>query len=283
MMRHAARRSLLLAMLALGAARASRAQALPWPAVGSPVAGARVAGRWLWLDLLTPDPAASAAFYGDVFGWQIAAHTAGSAYRVVRADGRAIGGIVAAPQGSRGARWVPLASGDPALMAARARERGGAVLSAPRAAPGRGEMAVLADPDGVPFGVVRVDGGDPADARGGAGEWLWLELWSRAPGQSANFLSAVFGYAVGAGGMADAYHLSAGGHVRAGVMAVPDAALTPAWIPYVHARDLGATLARAQRGGARTVVAPRAHHGSRVAVLVDPQGAPFAIADWRPQ
>jgi predicted enzyme related to lactoylglutathione lyase len=47
--------------------------------------------------------------------------------------------------------------------------------------------------------------------------------------------------------------------------------------------DVAATLARARAEGARVIVEPRTHHRSQVAVLVDPLGAPFAIADWRPQ
>jgi len=30
-------------------------------------------------------------------------------------------------------------------------------------------------------------------------------------------------------------------------------------------------------------VPPQPHHRSQVAVLVDPMGAPFALADWKPQ
>jgi predicted enzyme related to lactoylglutathione lyase len=273
------RRTLLAAALA-SAGTAALAQAVPWPPVGEPVAGARVAGRWLWFDLRTPDPAAAAAFYARTLGWSIAPHAgAGGGYDLVRARGRAIGGIVR----GAGARWVPLASGDPALMAERAQQRGGAVVTPARTVAGRGDLALLADPDGTAFGVLRAAGGDPADLLGGMDEWLWLELWTRMPGRAANFFRDVFGYAVDAAGATDAYLLVAGGRARAGVMQSPDAALPPAWVPYVRVADVAAVAARAQAGGARVIVPARAHHRSQVAVLVDPQGAPFALADWRPQ
>jgi predicted enzyme related to lactoylglutathione lyase len=66
-------------------------------------------------------------------------------------------------------------------------------------------------------------------------------------------------------------------------MALPSAALAPAWVPYVRVSDVAATLQTARAAGARVVVAPRAHFRSQVAVLADPQGAPFAIAQWRPE
>jgi predicted enzyme related to lactoylglutathione lyase len=277
---HRSRRAALAAMVTVAGGAA--AQTLPWPAVGEPSASARTAGRWLWADLLTADAVRASDFYAVVFGWNVALNAAG--YRTVRAGGRAIGGIVPAA-GNRGARWIPLASGDPATMAQRARERGGAVLSGPRAVAGRGQLALLADPEGALFGVLLADGGDPADHAGADGEWLWLELWAREPGPTANFYRDVFGYAVSAADArtANAYLLSAGGRARAGVMALPDASLSPAWVPYVRVADVGATLARARTAGARVVVAPRAHFRSQLAVLADPQGAPFAIANWRPE
>lgn len=279
----------LLASLALMVAGTALAQPAQWPAVGQPSAQARVAGRWLWADLVTTDIAQSQAFYQRVFGWEFRAQPdegGQPAYLTILSQGHPIGGMVALPRDNArpGARWIALASGDPSIMAARAAERGGSVVVAPRQLPGRGELAVIADPDGARFGVLRADGGDPPDHRGRDNEWLWIELWTPEPSRAVAFYQHLFGYGVSA---ADArgtgYHLSAGGRARAGVLRSPDPALPAAWIPYVRVADVAATLARARAEGARVIVEPRPHHRSRVAVLVDPLGAPFAIADWRPQ
>ena len=150
--------------------------------------------------------------------------------------------------------------------------------------PGRGEFAALRDPGGAYFAVVRTERGDPSDHVGGANEWLWFELWTDDPGKAVAFYRDVFGYTVGAAdGRADAYVLTAGGRARAGVMRSPDPKLPAAWIPYVRVADLPAAVARAEANGARVVVAPQPHHRSQVAVLMDPLGAPFAMADWRPR
>jgi predicted enzyme related to lactoylglutathione lyase len=62
-----------------------------------------------------------------------------------------------------------------------------------------------------------------------------------------------------------------------------DSSLPAVWIPYVRVDDVAAMVARARTLGARVLVPPQPHHRSQVAVLVDPMGAPFALADWRPQ
>jgi predicted enzyme related to lactoylglutathione lyase len=279
------------AALMLGGLNAGAvAQAPEWPPIGEATAAARTAGRWLWADLVSTETSRSAEFYGKVFGWTfrpVAAPDGTAGYLTILADGRPIGGIVPARgRTERGARWIGLASGDPKTFATRAQERGGTVAAVPVVLPGRGEFTALRDPAGAYFAVVRTERGDPSDHVGGNNEWLWFELWTDDPGKASNFYRDVFGYAVGAADGrpgTDAYILSAGGRARAGVMRSPDPALPAAWIPYVRVADLPAAVARAVASGARVVVAPQPHHRSEVAVLVDPLGAPFAMAHWRPR
>lgn len=271
--------------LAAAPAAAQTAPTMPWPAVGEPVAGARTAGRWLWGDLVSTDVARSREFYGRVFGWQfrdVAGSDGQPGYVTIVANGQPIGGIVAARSSGKGARWIGLVSGDPKTMSARATERGGSVVLAPRVLPGRGELAVISDPGGARFGVILTEQGDPADFVGGLNEWLWVELWTPEPGRAVDFYQAVFGYTVSAapGKGGAGYVLSAGGRARAGVLLTPDPSLPAAWVPYVRVADVARTVALAREHGARVIVAPRRHHRGQVAVLVDPLGAPFAVADW---
>jgi len=278
-----------IALLAIAmAAGTSAAQNLSWPPVGEPSTSVRVAGRWLWVDLVTTDVARSSDFYARVFGWSyrtVPGTAGGPGYVMIIASGQSIGGIVPArtDKTGSGARWIGLVSGDPKSMTARAQERGGSVVVAPRMLPGRGEFAVLTDPSGARFAVLRADRGDPPDQLGREGEWLWAELWTSDPERAAAFYRDVFGYTLtaGSGSTQDSYVLNAGGRARGGIMRSPDAAVKAAWIPYVRVSDVAGTVARAEQSGARVIVAPRAHHRSHVAVLVDPLGAPFAVADWR--
>jgi predicted enzyme related to lactoylglutathione lyase len=260
-----------------------------WPPIGEPVAGARTTGRWLWSDLVTADASKASEFYAALFAWEIrraAGEAERPAYLTISANGRAIGGIVQSSAAS-GARWIGLASGDPKVLAERALQRGGKVVVAPLTLAGRGQFEVLSDPAGAHFGVVMTDRGDPADHLGGRNEWLWTELWTPDPAAAMSFYRDVFGYSVAtaprSAARGDAYVLSAGGRARAGIMRSPDSTLPAVWIPYVRVGDVDAIVARAQQLGARVVVAPQPHHRSKIAVLADPQGAPFAVADWRPQ
>lgn len=263
-----------------------------WPPITDTPVAARITGRWVWADLVTNDAAGSKAFYGKVFGWTF--ETMGAAgstdsYTRVMSNGRPIAGMVSprSEAAQRGARWIGLISvADPIATSARVSELGGSVVMRPRTLDGRGDVALLADPSGARFAVIRSKAGDPPDQSGRENEWLWVELWATDPQREAEFYRAVFGYGIESVPHRSAptsFLLTAGGRARAGVLRKPDAELATEWIPYVRVRSVAETVERAVAAGGRVVVAPTPHHRSHTAVLVDPLGAPFAIAEWRPQ
>ncbi|MFD0349437.1 VOC family protein [Kitasatospora aburaviensis] len=105
-----------------------------------------------WAELLTPDEAGAAAFYGTVLGRPVAAADGGSALLV---DGRPVAGLRPGTE-LRGhpPRWrVHFAVRDTGLTARRAVELGGRVLVEPHAT-ARGRAARLADPQGGHFSVL---------------------------------------------------------------------------------------------------------------------------------
>jgi len=282
--------ALVVALHALGGVAAAAAQT--WPPIAEGATVPSISGRWVWAELLTRDVAAARAFYGKVFGWTFETHgPAGTAdsYTRVLANGRAIGGMLAPANTDKfpGARWIGLVSTpDPAAVAERVRTLGGAVLLAPRTLAGRGELALLADPQGAQFAVIRSATGDPADFAGRENEWLWVELWAGDAARAAAFYKDVFGYGVTAVEHKTAprsFVLSAGGRARAGVMGKLDAAAPSEWIPHVRVRSVSETVARAQAAGARVLVGATPHHRSSFAVLADPAGALFAVTEWKPQ
>src|SRR5512137_1023870 len=155
-----------------------------WPAISEVPTDVRIQGRWVWGELFADNVEAEKAFYGTVFGWQFASYGTGTnVYTVVRVDGRPIAGIVhfAKPADARrSARWLPLMSvPDAARAAEQAVAGGGKVLVPSRTLPGRGDVAVLADPEGAIFGVIRSATGDPADVFPSENAWFWLELWAQ--------------------------------------------------------------------------------------------------------
>jgi hypothetical protein len=261
-----------------------------WPPIIDPPTGVRTPGKWVWADLVTHDVARAAAFYGDVFGWTF--ETYGGAddtdtYTLALADGVPIGGLVfdARPGDDRAAasRWIGLMSVTDVGAAVTAARNGGAQVAMPaRVLGARGETAVLVDPEGGVFGVVRSAAGDPPDFLADVGEWLWIELWATDPARLAGFYQAVGGYEPAVPAAPDAklaYVLGRDGRARAGILPRPAGVRSTAWLPYIRVASVTATMAKAEAAGARRVAGPYTRGDATVAVLVDPVGAPVAIAE----
>jgi len=111
---------------------------------------------------LSRDPAATASFYADVFGW-----------RTVRGEGdywRLITGEEGGARGINGATVRPMIEALPSqtvntihvadldAYTEKVRSRGGRTLSDVIALPGVGRFRYCADPDGVPFGLIEYVG-----------------------------------------------------------------------------------------------------------------------------
>lgn len=114
-------------------------------------------GEWIWSSLLTDDPSASAAFYKAVFGYEVfdlprdddAQHT------VLAADDYARAGIHSLPPGHRHPHWINFVRvADASRIAAQAVALGGRILVEPRADRHGGQLAVVADPQGAPIGLM---------------------------------------------------------------------------------------------------------------------------------
>lgn len=109
-----------------------------------------VPGSLTWLELHSPAPSASAAFYRSLFSWDIRVIPGAPGQFLQPAgteEGRMFGAIVADTQ----AFWLPyfeVADVDQVAAAAP-------VLLAPHDLDGVGRIAVLVDPFGARFGVMR--------------------------------------------------------------------------------------------------------------------------------
>jgi uncharacterized protein len=261
-----------------------------WPAISEAPTDVRIQGRWVWGELFADNVGTEKAFYQDVFGWQFESHGTGTnTYTLVRVDGRPIAGIVHFPKpadAERSARWLPLMSvPDAAQAAQQAAASGGKVLLPSRALPGRGEVAVLADPEGAIFGVIRSASGDPADMFPAENAWLWLELWAKDAAKMAEFYRPLGAYTVtkqeGPGDRPE-LHLVAGGFPRAGVLEIERVDVPSTWLPYVRVKDLKQTVANIERAGGRIIVPPSPEvRNGKVAVFLDPLGAAVAVAEWK--
>lgn len=104
--------------------------------------------------IVTTDPDAIGKFYGDLFGWKISAGNA-LGYREI-ASGPIRGGLWPAPPGAPSFVQLFVGVTDVEAAVARAIGMGGKVIVPATALPDGDVMAVLADPLGVTFGIMRV-------------------------------------------------------------------------------------------------------------------------------
>src|SRR5687768_15408043 len=91
------------------------------------------AGVPCWIDTPQPDPHAAAAFYAEIFGWDIddRSPTSAGTYLVGQLQGRDVAAIAAAPEDAS-ATWRTYISVDDAEATATAvRDAGGQVLGGP--------------------------------------------------------------------------------------------------------------------------------------------------------
>ncbi|AHH94394.1 VOC family protein [Kutzneria albida] len=232
-------------------------------------------GTPCWLEISTPDPAATKRFYSALFGWEFEG-------AVATLFGDPVAGVRHEPEAALG--WTPyLSISDFAETAARAKRYGGKLIGEPDPE-GR---SLLRDPAGtrvglcVPSQAWRFTAGVP-------GSLVWAELVTARATLADRFYGAVFGHEqrqFGDGRKFDYVVWYSGGEsvlarVRMALDTPPD---VPArWIAqFAVDPDLGfeATLGRARRLGARLRFKPYTSALGRVAVLSDPLGTRFAIID----
>jgi predicted enzyme related to lactoylglutathione lyase len=118
-----------------------------------------VPGTLTWVELSTHDQASSAAFYGEVFAWQYRTVPMGfGPYGICSVDGTDVAGIATMAPGmpeQPASMWTPYFEViDPDATAGECADLGGRVLQdATDIEPGR--FALLADPVGATFGIIR--------------------------------------------------------------------------------------------------------------------------------
>lgn len=115
-------------------------------------------GAFNWVELTTPDPAAVAGFYNDVFAWttEIAPMPEGE-YTLFMVEGgnpQGIAGAMASPMEMPNFWGVYIYSDDATATAAKAKELGAGVLMEATAMEGVGTLAALTDPQGAMFSVM---------------------------------------------------------------------------------------------------------------------------------
>lgn len=124
-----------------------------------------------------------------------------------------------------------------------------------------------------------------------AGAFIWYELMSPNPAAAKHFYDAVVGWSVDADTVAPGLEYRmikrGDGGNAGGVLTLTDemkaSGARPAWLGYLHSADVDATVAAILADGGKAVLAPQDQPGvGRIAMVTDPQGAPFYLMDPLP-
>ena len=115
-----------------------------------------------WMQLNAPDPSQASSFYHGVFGWN-ARHDpmehGGSYTTFMSGLERRGGGMPMPPDAKAPAHWLTyFAVADVDDTAGKAAQLGGSVMMPPMDIPGVARMAVLSDPQGAFFAIVKFAG-----------------------------------------------------------------------------------------------------------------------------
>lgn len=244
-------------------------------------------GKFVAHSLVTTEPESAKAFYGLVFGWTF--EPVGDGRYIVAMDGsRVVGGIVDATgwkHAPDAAAWLGAVSVPKVDAAvATAKQAGAKQLLNILDVPYVGRTAVLSDPEGAVFQVIRATDGDPPDHDPVAATWLWDELSTTDVDAAARFYQKVFGYRIDLHETRrDAPYLvlSRDAEPRAGIRRGAEERPS-AWIPYVRVDDPASLVAKVVAFGGSVVEESSASSDDQVAVIVDPSGATLALQRWTP-
>lgn len=242
-------------------------------------------GKFVWHDLMTPDPRSAGEFYEKLFGWQVEYH---GQYAVVRnGAGKLIAGILqvepAQGQSTKGV-WLASASvADVDAALSRVKANGGIILKGPLDMERRGRVALISDPQRADLVLLSAKGGDPADTEAAIGDWLWNEIWTDDPDTIAAFYKSVLGYdEVDVGEGYDVFVHQ--GKWRAGIRIVHNPKQDMLWMPVVRVADPVATVQRVTELGGAVLVAPdEAPSNGDTALIADTTGALLLVQRWPPQ
>ena len=116
-------------------------------------------GVFVWDELGTTDADAAQRFYSEVLGWT--ATDMGpdyGGYRIFNRGETGVAGFMTLPDDSISPHWQPhIAVEDADATVAKALELGGSTIVDPMDVPKVGRVAVLRDPQGATFGIIKPD------------------------------------------------------------------------------------------------------------------------------
>lgn len=251
-------------------------------------------GQHIWYELMTTDAEGAKAFYDAVVGWDIKEGAPEfQGYRMIgRADGGFAGGVlpISEEMAGHGAKpgwlgYIHVSDVDDAVAAIEA--AGGTTWMAPSDIPNVGRVALVTDPQGAPFYVMKptpptgnADAQSDVFSPDGLGRCGWNELQTSDVDGARRFYREQFGWGsdefmdMGEHGL---YRFFDHDGTRIGALFSAKDQM-PHWRYYFRVESIAASKRTAEAKGGGVHIGPhQVPGGDWIVVGTDPQGAEFAL------
>jgi hypothetical protein len=254
--------------------------------------------NFVWYELLTPDPEGAKRFYDRVVGWDIEPTPSMPEmdYRMIRRSGGGnAGGVMRLgedmQQHAAGPIWLGyIGVGDVDATIAAIEADGGKAIMGPFEVPDVGRIAMVSDPAGVPFYIIK-----PVAAAAGESDAFsvdqpqhvrWNELSTSDPEGAVAFYARHFGWVqegdMDMGEFGKYRFIQHNGVAIGAIMAKMPQMPVGLWSYYIGVDDIARAEAAVKESGGQIVNGPVEIPGGEFALNgVDPQGAAFALVGPR--
>jgi predicted enzyme related to lactoylglutathione lyase len=252
-------------------------------------------GTFSWPELSTTDQKAAVTFYRALFGWELNDQPMGpgETYSMFQMRGKPVSAAynMRPEERQTGAppHWnsdVTVASADDAVK--KAESLGAKVFAPPFDVMDVGRMGILQDPTGAIFQVWQAKKHIGAVIMNEPGALCWTELTTTDTKAAEAFYTALFGWTPkhsAPGAPMEYTEFSVGGTPSIGMMAKPanmPAHIPSYWMPYFQVTGADASASKAKELGGNIMVPPQDISGTgRFAIVTDPQGAMFAVFEFK--
>lgn len=259
-------------------------------------------GNFVWYELMTPDPDGARAFYEPVVGWSMTtSHGDNQDYGfITRTGGGMSGGVLRLTEelSEHGPRpcWLGYIGVDDVDAAIRDIEAsGGKCLMPARDIEMAGRIAMVADPAGAPFYLMKpvppegAEGKDTAVFSVEEPQFVrWNELSTSDPEGAVDFYGKRFGWVedggMDMGEMGRYRFINHDGVMIGAIMPRMPEMPVSLWTYYIGVDDIDRAQTAIESGGGKLLNGPMEIPGGEFALnAMDPQGAPFGLVGPRKQ
>lgn len=244
-------------------------------------------GQVVWRDLVSPDPKLAAEFYKKVFGWTSSQVVKGEQpYWIFKSKGKPVAGMyqMSEERKKAGGVWIPYFSVSSLEdFIKKSRAGGSNLIVKPVELSGRGMVALLADPQGAHFAIIKSSNGDPVRTDPPDFDFLWNELWSNDVQKSSDFYKTIFNsqledkkdderpYVI----------IKNNGKLSSGIIKNPVEDVSSNWVQYVRVSDVKNTEQKVKDSGGKIMIpVDSTIRSGTVSIFLDPTGAAIAIQKW---